>query len=87
MFFRSFLALLLRLLKCEESTFFLFSSTLFWTAFRFAANAQLSPRQKLRIEQHRIAMPFATSSGSRAPSTSSRISARFPTIETSPLER
>ena len=52
-----------------------------------AANAQLFPRQKFAIEQQRIATRFETSSGRRASSTSSRIKARFPAIETRPFER
>jgi len=51
------------------------------------ANVQLSPRQKFTTEQHRIAIEFAASTGMRTSSTRTRIRARFPTIETSPLER
>ena len=51
------------------------------------ANAHLFPKQKFAIEQPIIAMALETSRGSRASWTSNRITVRFPTIETKPLER
>ncbi len=56
-------------------------------AFALIAKAQLFPRQKLMTEQNRIAMLFEPSMGMRAFWTRIGISARFPSIETNPLER
>ena len=52
-----------------------------------SAKIQLFPRQKLTMEQHRIAMPLETSKGKCACPTSNCISARLPIIETIPFER
>ena len=53
----------------------------------FVVNAQLSPRQKLTMEQQRMAMPFETTTGMCAVCTRMGMSARLPTMETMPFAR
>jgi hypothetical protein len=53
----------------------------------FSGNAQLFPRQKLTAEQPKMAMQLESSRGKRAFWIRTRIRARFPSMETNPLER
>src|ERR1035437_3910412 len=63
------------------------SSSLPPDCYPLTVNAQLFPVQKLITEQHKIAMVFETSRGTRASWTSIRINTRFPSMETNPFER